>query len=164
MEAGSARGRWYPDTGIGDVRIDFERQSLQEGLSVAGFGRTQQTFFTWLGVVPYLKQEAVFSTLAFIRSLANGAHVVFDYSDPPDTLAPDARALHDRRAARVHAAGEAWVGHFEPRELQGKLVDFGFSEIEDMGPREIAARYFPDRTSAPPERGGHIVRASTLLD
>jgi hypothetical protein len=58
--------------------IGFERQSLAEGLSSAGFDSIQQTFFTWLGVVPYLKQEAVFSTLAFIGSLANGAHVVFE--------------------------------------------------------------------------------------
>jgi methyltransferase (TIGR00027 family) len=141
--------------------IGFERQSLAEGLSSAGFDSIQQTFFTWLGVVPYLKQEAVFSTLAFIGSLAHGAHVVFDYSDPPDTLPPDARALYDRRAARVHAAGEAWVSHFEPHELRATLQALRFSEIEDLGPREIAARYFPVRSGTVHERGGHIVRASS---
>jgi hypothetical protein len=74
----------------------------------------------------------VFSTLAFIGSLADGAHVVFDYSDPLDTLALDARALHDRRAARVHAAGEAWMCHFEPRELQGWISDSPRSKIWDQ--------------------------------
>ena len=66
--------------------IDFEHQTLDEGLAAAGFERSRQTFFTWLGVVPYLTEEAVWSTLSFIASLPNGAHVVFDYSDPPESL------------------------------------------------------------------------------
>jgi methyltransferase (TIGR00027 family) len=59
------------------VPVDFEREALAERLAMAGFDRTQHTFFSWLGVVPYLNQEAVWSTLAFIASLPNGAHVVF---------------------------------------------------------------------------------------
>ncbi len=83
--------------------IDFERETLSEGLAAAGFEPARQTFFTWLGVVPYLAEEVVWSTLGFIASLPNGAHVVFDYSDPPDSLSPEARILHDRRAMRVRA-------------------------------------------------------------
>jgi methyltransferase (TIGR00027 family) len=49
--------------------IDFERQTLAEGLAAAGFDVSQQTFFTWLGVVPYLTLEAVWLTLGFIASL-----------------------------------------------------------------------------------------------
>ncbi|HXW13686.1 MAG TPA: class I SAM-dependent methyltransferase [Terriglobia bacterium] len=58
--------------------IDFEHQTLPEGLAAAGFDSAQQTFFTWLGVVPYLTEEAVWFTLAFIANLPSGAHVVFD--------------------------------------------------------------------------------------
>jgi len=81
------------------VPVDFERETLPGGLEAAGFDPAQQTFFTWLGVVPYLAVEAVWSTLSFIASLSQGAHVVFDYSDPPDTLTPEMRAFHDRRRA-----------------------------------------------------------------
>ena len=63
--------------------VDFERETLADGLTAAGFDPAQQTFFTWLGVVPYLTEQAVFSTLGFIASLPGGAHVVFDYSNPP---------------------------------------------------------------------------------
>lgn len=52
--------------------VDFDRDTLSGGLLAAGFDRTQQTFFTWLGVVPYLAEEAVWATLAFITSLPNG--------------------------------------------------------------------------------------------
>jgi methyltransferase (TIGR00027 family) len=142
--------------------IDFERGTLAAGLDDAGFDPAQQTFFTWLGVVPYLTEEAVWSTLGFIADLPNGAHVVFDYSDPPDSLTPEMRALHEKRAARVAELGEPWVNYFEPDQLRSKLTGLGFHAVEDLGPPQIAARYFPNRAVSVPERGGHILRAATI--
>lgn len=142
--------------------IDFERETLAGGLAAAGFDPAQQTFFTWLGVVPYLTKPAVWSTLGFIASLPNGAHVVFDYSDPPASLSPEARLSHDRRAEHVAGLGEALINSFEPDELHAKLLDLGFSEVEDLGPPQIASRYFPGRADSAPERGGHILRAATI--
>ena len=142
--------------------IDFERQTLSEGLSAAGFDPSAQTFFTWLGVVPYLTEEATYATLGFISRLPNGAHVVFDYSDPPASLEPALRASHERRAAHVAALGEAWINYCDSVQLHAKLTAFGFAEIEDMGPREIASRYFPTRVASAPGRGGHILRATTI--
>jgi len=121
-----------------------------------------QTFFTWLGVVPYLSADAVWSTLGFVASLPNGAHVVFDYSDPPDSLSPEMRALHDKRAARVVELGEPWVNYFEPDQLRARLTGIGFRTVEDLGPPQIAARYFPNRGVSVPEKGGHILRAATI--
>lgn len=140
--------------------IDFERETLPQGLAAAGFDPAQPTFFTWLGVVPYLTEDAVWSTLSFIASLPNGAHVVFDYSDPPHTLSPATRDYHDRRAARVEALGESWLSYFEADTLRIKLLTLGFTEVEDLGPPQIAARYFPDAPGTRPDRGGHILRAS----
>ena len=142
--------------------IDFERQTLAEGLAAAGFDPAQQTFFTWLGVVPYLTEEAIWSTLGFIAGLPGGAHVVFDYSDPPETLSPEARAYHDRRAARVEAAGEAWVTYFEADRLRARLMALGFTDVEDLGPAEIASRYFSIRTRAALDKGGHILRTTKV--
>ncbi|MGO9240884.1 MAG: class I SAM-dependent methyltransferase [Terriglobales bacterium] len=143
--------------------VDFERATLAQGLAAAGFDPAQRTFFIWLGVVPYLSRQAVWSTLGFIASLPNGAHVVFDYSDPPHTLADQDRVMFDLRAARVESVGEAWLSYFESGPLRAGLAALGFAEIEDLGPREIAARYFPDRARAARERGGHIVHAATVL-
>jgi len=145
--------------------VDFERETLADGLTAAGFDFAQQTFFTWLGVVPYLSETAVWSTLTFIASLSGGAQVVFDYADPPDTLSPEARAFHDARAERVQAIGEAWVTYFDAGPLHAGLRKIGFSDVEDLGPREIAARYFPSRANSAPERGGHVLlgaRASVV--
>jgi len=141
--------------------IDFEHQTLSEGLAAAGFDSSLETLFTWLGVVPYLSEEAVWSTLTFIASLPNGAHVVFDYSDPPASMPAEARLAHERRATRVAELGEPWLNYFKPNELRAKLMALGFSEIEDLGPPQIAARYFPNRVSTLPDEGGHILRATT---
>jgi len=143
------------------VPVDFERETLAGRLEAAGFDRTRQTFFTWLGVVPYLNEGAVWATLAFIAGLPNGAHVVFDYSDPPQALTPAGRAYHDRRARRVAGLGEAWITYFEADALHRKLAALGFTEIEDLGPAEIVARYFPGRGGSVPAKGGHVMRAAS---
>jgi methyltransferase (TIGR00027 family) len=76
--------------------IDFERETLADGLAAAGFDPTEPAFFLWLGVVPYLTEEAIVATLGFLGELPGGAEVVFDYSDPP---------LDDRARRRVHVQG-----------------------------------------------------------
>jgi len=142
--------------------VHFEQETLADGLKAAGFEPAHQTFFTWLGVVPYLTETAVWSTLGFIASMPGGAHVVFDYADPPDTLLPEMRAFYEQGAARVEALGEKWLTHFEPAVLRGKLASLGFLEIEDLGPPEYRTRYFPNYAGPLPERGGHILRATTV--
>jgi len=142
--------------------VDFEGQTLGEGLAAAGFEAAQQTFVTWLGVVPYLTEAAVWATLRYLASLRGGAHVVFDYADPPETLAGELREEYERRAARVESLGEKWLTHFDGPVLHAGLRAAGFREIEDLGPAEIAAKYFPSRQVARGARGGHLLRASTL--
>jgi len=142
--------------------VDFEHETLAEGLDAAGFDAREQAFFTWLGVVPYLTEEAVRSTLGFISSLPHGAHVVFDYADPPESLSPEMRIAHARRAARVAESGEAFRSYFESEKLRAQLMAFGFRQVEDLGLPQIAARYLPSRVASMPEKGGHVVRASTI--
>ncbi len=145
------------------VPIDFERETLADGLASAGFNAEQQTFFSWLGVVPYLTEPAVWSTLGFIAGLPGGAHVVFDYSNPPSSFSPKMRIAHERRAAQVEKLGEAFLTYFETDKLHAKLTDMGFVAIEDEGPPQMFARFFPDFASYIPEKGGHILHATTIL-
>jgi methyltransferase (TIGR00027 family) len=149
-------------TALSFVPIDFERGTLAEGLATAGFDSAQQTFFTWLGVVPYLTDEAIFSTLGFIAGLPGGAHVVFDYVNPPDTMTePGRRAMHEALIARVAAAGEQLRNHFDSDALHARLKALGFRDVEDFGWPAIAARFLPGR---PISSGGgaHVLRATTV--
>jgi methyltransferase (TIGR00027 family) len=144
------------------VPIDFEQETLAEGLAAAGFDFTQQTFFTWLGVVPYLTDEAIFSTLGFIAGLPGGAHVVFDYVNPPASVTePARRAAHEALAARVAAAGESIRNRFDSDALHVRLKALGFRDVEDFGWAEISARFFPGRAVSS-SGGAHVLRASTV--
>jgi len=142
--------------------IDFETQTLAAGLADAGFDPAQPTFFTWLGVVPYLTTDPIWSTLGFIAGLRNGAHVIFDYSDPPSLFSDEMKDRHAVRAARVAEFGEPWITYFKTPELHAKLRALGFSKVEDLGPAEIAARYFPGRPVQGNGKGGHILHAATI--
>ena len=103
----------------------------------------------------------VYSNVFLIAGLAAGAQVVFDYSDPPESLSPERRRSHEQRAMQVAALGEAWIAYFEADMLRAKLIDLSFVEIEDLGPAQIAERYFPDVPDAAGDRGGHVLRAAT---
>jgi methyltransferase (TIGR00027 family) len=143
------------------VPVDFERETLAQGLAAAGFDFTQQTFFTWLGVVPYLTDAAIFSTLGFIAGLSGGAHVVFDYVNPTaSVIEPARRAAHEALAARVAAAGESIRNHFDSDALHVRLKALGFRDVEDFGWAEIAARFFPGRAISS-GGGAHVLRAAT---
>ena len=141
--------------------IDLERESLVAGLTAVGFDPRQQTFFTWLGVVPYLPEQAVYSTLSFIASVSAGAHVVFDYANPRTTKTnSDLFGAPLSLAARVASLGEPLRSYFETDVLDVRLTALGFPEIEDLGPSLIRERYFMNRGGSLPDRGGHIVHAT----
>jgi len=141
--------------------IDFERQTLREGLRAGGFDEARETFFSLLGVVPYLTEDAVWSTLGFIAGTPGSAHVAFDYSDPPGALAADGRAQHLDRASRVAAIGEPWLTHFVPVELHARMRTLGFTRVEDLGPAEVAERYL-GAPRAERRAGGHLLYATNV--
>jgi methyltransferase (TIGR00027 family) len=143
--------------------LDFEYQNLAEGLAASGFDPARRTFFTWLGVVPYLTEQTALATLVFIASLSGGAHVVFDYANPPQAMSDAARAVHDELAARVSSVGEMFRTYWETEALHARLRGLGYRQIEDLGPVEIVARFLPGRRAgAVSDRGGHILHAVNL--
>ena len=149
-----------PDT-LRFVSVDFERETLAEALHAAGFDASKRSFFSGLGVVPYLTKPAIFSTLEFIAQLEGGAAVIFDYVNPAASVAPAARAVHQSLADRVAALGERMQTYLDTAPLCARMREVGFRHVEDIGPSEIAARFFPEAERAAPTRGGHLMHAST---
>ncbi len=125
--------------------VDFEKQSLSDGLAAAGFERGKVTFFSWLGVTPYLTRAAMNSTLEFIAVMPAGSGVVFDYALPRASLNWFGRLAFDAMARRVARAGEPFQLFFEPTELANELQRFGFNKIEDWDRDKLNERYFKDR-------------------
>jgi methyltransferase (TIGR00027 family) len=144
------------------VPVDFERETLADALASAGFDPRQRSFFSWLGVVPYLTEQAVFSTLGFIAGLPGGAEVVFDYVNPAASMTAARSAEHQALVTRVAALGETIKSHFDTDALRAELTALGFRDVDDLGPAQIATRFFPERANPSSRSGGHIVHATTL--
>jgi len=142
--------------------VNFETDTLMDGLARAGFDPAQRTFFTWLGVVPYLTKAAIQSTLGAIAGLAGGAEVVFDYSDPPGMLSPEMAKHQKERAERVAALGEPFLSYFEPADLHALLAGLGLVKTDDLNPRDIVSRLIgADPGENARTRGGHVIFAAT---
>ncbi len=139
--------------------VDFEQQSLADGLRAAGFQADRPAFFQWLGVVPYLTREAVSLTLDFIAGVPE-SEVVFDYAEPLENYPANRRADVMEVAARAAARGEPWLSLFDPAELSKMLRNKGFGIVEDLGLAEIADRFYGAlKQGIVIGPGAHIVRA-----
>jgi methyltransferase (TIGR00027 family) len=143
--------------------VDFERQSLADGLTAAGFQRDRPAFFQWLGVVPYLTREAVSATLDFIAGVAE-SEVVFDYAEPFENYPSERRAHVMAVAARAASLGEPWLSLFDPVKLSEMLRNKGFGVVEDLGLAEITDRFYGAlKQDIGKGAGPHVVRAQKIL-
>jgi methyltransferase (TIGR00027 family) len=148
--------------GVTFVAVDFATEPLATALRTAGLCGDEPTFFSWLGVTPYLEPASVLATLAVIAPCAaNGGGVVFDYNVPPALLAPPRRAAFEALAARVAAAGEPFRAFFEPETLTAALQANGFHAVRDMGPDELNATFLSNRADGlRVGSAGHIMTAA----
>src|SRR6185295_17030072 len=79
--------------------VDFETQTLADGLKAAGFRADRPAFSSWLGVVIYLSKPAVAGTLAYSAARPAGSQVVFVFAPPSGAVSEAERASRERSAA-----------------------------------------------------------------
>ena len=164
--------------------VDFECESLEDGLRRHGVRLDVPTVFSWLGVTMYLKEPAIDAVLRTVVRFPAGSEIVLTFANkamqpitynadlyggmpgaargaaqviapvtvPPATPAdnPSAAAGSATLAALAAAAGEPWHTYFEPAELDRKLHDLGFVNVEFLTPDLSAARYFAGREDGLP--------------
>jgi methyltransferase (TIGR00027 family) len=141
------------------VPVDFERDDVGEKLVAAGLQQNSPSFFTWLGVVPYLTQDAVGRTLDYMSSIQN-SEVVFDYMEPLEASSGELRQVETERAEQLKRIDENSVSRFEPAGIAAILRSHGFCVIEDNSFQEIASRFGSAiQGLAPGHLGVHVVHA-----
>jgi len=123
------------------VDIDFEGESMRDGLARCGLSMNVPTFFSWLGVMMYLKEDAIDAVLRSIAAFPEGSEIVLTFRQAPEQGAGSPSLLADR----VASLGEPFVSFFEPHELEAKLGGAGFSKVEFLSPAEAEERYFRQR-------------------
>ena len=144
------------------VPVDFETEALGERLTASGLRADEPAFFSWLGVSMYLSRQAVRGTLSYVASRPRGSGIVFDYAVPPATLDLVRRLVIAAVRRHVAAIGEPWKTFFDPQALSAELTALGFTQLEDLGPDELNARFFNDRSDGlRTGRLGRIVCART---
>jgi len=141
------------------VAVDFEQHDLGGKLAAAGFQQNSPAFFTWLGVVPYLTEDAIGRILDYISSIAN-SEVVFDYVEPPEAFSEELRQIEKARAEQLEKMGERSSTRFEPAGMAAILRSHGFCDIEDVDYQQIASRFGSAvQALAPGHAGLHVVHA-----
>jgi len=130
--------------------VDFEKESLREGLTRAGVDFAQATFFSCLGVVMYLTDAAVSELLALLGGFPERSELVLTFS-PTGERSEGHRQLEEK----VAEAGEPLQNFMSEEELAGKLRGAGFREVRFVSSEEIGVRYIGERTDGlkAPSRG-----------
>jgi len=118
--------------------INLEHESLCGSLTLHQISLDKLTFFSWLGVTMYLKENTIDAVLRSIAAFPAGSEIVLTFAPPPG----DSPSPFDQRAANL---GEPWVSYFTPDAIEMKLRGSGFSKVEFLSPEEAEARYFRQR-------------------
>jgi methyltransferase (TIGR00027 family) len=124
------------------ANIDFEHESLREGLLRYHVSPDEPIFFSWLGVTMYLKEEAINEVLRSVASFPEGSEIVLTFRQPPDPAVGSATDFSSQLAPLVASIGEPYVSYFKPEAIEVKLRGTGFSKVEFLLPAEAEERYF----------------------
>lgn len=159
----AATGITVPET-VTYVPIDISTDRLDEKLVEAGLDPNVPAFFSWLGVAPYLSEEAITSTLGIIAARPGGSEVVFDYAESPEKLTLLQRLAFTTLAGRTASLGEPFVTFFRPDDLAGRLAALGFSSIEDRSGPDLGQLYLGGPSALDRAAIGHVVAAIRMAE
>lgn len=102
------------------AQIDFEHESLLEGLCRHHVSLEEPTFFSWLGVTVYLKEAAIDAALKSMATYPSGSEVVLTFKQPVVKTTGKAAEADRKLAENVASVGEPFVSFFEPKAMVGK--------------------------------------------
>lgn len=136
------------------VTADFE-SSLGDNLCKSGLDFHAPAFFSCLGVLLYLAEDAIHGIFELIASFPKRSELVLTFSQGEGNNGA-VKTLADASAK----VGEPWRTYHSPEELTRQLLESGFSEVSVLSPQEARELYYCDRQdNLPPPRRSSIARA-----
>jgi methyltransferase (TIGR00027 family) len=129
------------------ISIDFDRDSLSEGLKGAGFGEGERSLFVLEGLLMYLQPESIDTTFKTIAKVAGeGSEVVFDYVWA-SVLRGEGKYYGEKEIKRtVEKAGERWHFGIEEGGVGHFLENYGMRLVEQKDAQELERMYFTDES------------------
>ncbi len=147
------------------IPVDFEKKTVGEALAGSLFDPKRPGFFSWLGTVHYLSEQAVYTTLESIAGFAQpGSEIVFDYA-----VSEEYWALSDLKMAKklkrfTSRRGEVIVSMFDPVNFPKKVSKFGYELLENLSPKAQAKKYFTNPDGSPMGMPGSYFAHFRLLE
>jgi methyltransferase (TIGR00027 family) len=151
--------------------VNFEVESMEDGLQRHGVNFHTPTVFSWLGVTMYLTESAIDATLNAVLQFPRGSEIVLTFAsretEDLSDAAADAPSRRDsdvasgsKLAAIVAGIGEPWITYYQPDEIERKLRGIAFSDVLLFTPEMASERYFAGRADAlPPPRKTSLLSA-----
>jgi methyltransferase (TIGR00027 family) len=112
----------------------------------AGVDLHVPTFVSALGVVHYLRADAVETLFGFVGKLPAGSEIVFTFPVPEDELSEDEREEVRVTVARTAAMGEPWRTRVPASEMAARLRRAGVADVFHLTPELAQQRYFAGRS------------------
>ncbi|MGD8455992.1 MAG: class I SAM-dependent methyltransferase [Anaerolineales bacterium] len=152
--------------GVEFIAVDLEKRTISDALSDSSFSKDEKAFFSWLGTIPYLSEDAVFAVLRDLADFAaRDSEIVFDYLIPTSKMThEDHQAL--RKGMRIiERWGEPVRSYFNPDSFPDDVSHLGYQIFENRSPDKLNKRYFSNRSdNLVAHLAAYIVHAAIIRD
>jgi methyltransferase (TIGR00027 family) len=126
--------------------VDFEIETLSDGLEPMGFDWSRRTLFAWMAVTPYLSLEAIEGTLRSLAKCVPGSEIVLTYFMAPPLMEEVGRTFYGIFSELAVGIGEPVKALFTPDEMEDLVRRCGLDVTDHPALDDIKARYFAGRT------------------
>jgi len=121
------------------VPLDFQLESLEQGLADTDFTLDKKTLYIWEGVTQYISRDAANHVMQYVSGSKKGSQLVFTYIekrfiDQMET-ATEFNPKFQKTLKRI------WINGYDPVKLPQYLSSYGFFLHEDVGKEEFLDRY-----------------------
>ena len=123
------------------VPVDFELETVLDGLKRSRFDFSQPAFCSWMGTVMYLTEDAVLATLEAMASLTPGSELIFNYASPHDSLSDADREMVQDLETTLRRGSAPINATFVPAAIAKTVSELGFDIRAHLSSRDLDERY-----------------------
>ena len=152
-----ARSPYQVPENLEFVPVNFELESVLDGLGRSSFDFGQPAFCSWMGTVMYLTEDAVLATLEALGSLAPGSELVFNYSAPHDALGGADGKMVDDLERTIRRGSAPINATFSPDAMATKVSALGFEVRAHLHSRDLDERYLAGWEGLQTISFGHLI-------
>jgi methyltransferase (TIGR00027 family) len=124
------------------VTVDFNSESLESRMNVAGYDPHLRSVFIWEGVTNYITESAVDSTFRWCSHAAADSVVIFTYIDDHVLKSPKNFYGTKTLLKALDKAGEEWSFGIDPLYIAEFVKERGLILTKDLGASEYRQIYF----------------------